>query len=89
MALQAKQNTKIGGKPQTDLCEECQVRESVEHVIMVCRKYKAYREVIRAELRESGMQEISLLRLLNKGEVAQIRALFTFLMGIFFQGFDC
>ena len=56
---------KMIGKHQTGLCEGCQGEESVEHVLLQCRKYRAQREMMRNNLREIGVQEFKLKGLLS------------------------
>ena len=56
---------KMIGKHQTGLCEGCQGEESVEHVLLQCRKYRAQREMMRNNLREIGVQEFTLKGLLS------------------------
>ncbi len=68
---------KLLGKHQTGLCEGCQEEESVEHVVLRCRRYGRQREVMRSRIRELGVQEITLKGLL--GERAQLRVLLGFL----------
>ena len=48
------------GKHQTGLCEGCQEEESVVHVFLHCRKYRAQREMMRNNLREKGVQQFTL-----------------------------
>lgn len=43
---------KLVGKHPTGLCEGCQEEESVEHVVMNCRRYERHREVLSNKLRE-------------------------------------
>ena len=42
---------KLLGKHQTGLCEGCQEEESVEHVVLRCRRYEGQREVMRSRIR--------------------------------------
>lgn len=44
--LPTKQNSENEGH-QTGLCDRCQEEESAEHVVLVCRRYRAQREVMR------------------------------------------
>lgn len=78
---------KMVGKHQTGLCEGCQEEESVEHVVLSCRRYQ--REMMRNNLWELGVQEFTLKGLLSMGERAQVRVLLAFLRdtGVFFIGY--
>ena len=74
------------GKHQTGLCEGCQEEEeSVEHVVLRCREYGAQREEMRIKLRELGVQEITVNRLLSMGNRERTKILLDFLknFGIF------
>ena len=62
---------KMIGKHQTGLCEGCQEEESVEHVLLQCSKYRAQREMMRNNLREIGVQELTLKGLLSMGRARQ------------------
>ncbi len=52
-------------KHQTGLCEGCREEESVEHIIMTCKRYETQRQVMKNTLREIGVQEITLKGLLS------------------------
>ncbi len=47
---------KMIGKHQTGLCEGCQEEESVEHIIMTCKRYETQMQVMKNKLREIGVQ---------------------------------
>jgi len=70
---------KLIGKHETGLCEWCQEVESVEHIIIRCRRYEAHRVIMRKKLRELGVQELTLTLkgVLNIGDRAQVRILLT------------
>ena len=70
---------KLIGKHNTGLCEECQEEESVEHVIMRCRRYETQREKMRKGLVEAGVKELSLKGLLDMSDRSQQRMLLEFL----------
>ncbi|CAJ1057143.1 RNA-directed DNA polymerase from mobile element jockey [Xyrichtys novacula] len=70
---------KMIGKHQTGLCEGCQVEESVEHVLMGCRRYEMERGEMRSKLRELGMQDLTLKGVLQMGDRAHVRVLVEFL----------
>lgn len=70
---------KLMGKHQTGLCEECQVEESVEHVLIECQRYLEQRGKMSIDLREIGVQELTLKSLLGGNGRAQFRVLMTFL----------
>lgn len=70
---------KLMGKHQTGLCEECQVEESVEHVLIECQRYLEQRGKMSIDLREMGVQELTLKSLLGGNGRAQFRVLMTFL----------
>lgn len=76
---------KIIGKHNSGLCEECQEEESVEHVILRCRRYETQREMMRRGLVDAGVKEISLKGLLDLSDRSQQRMLLEFLrsMGLF------
>ena len=60
------------GKHQNGLCEECQEDETVEHVLVVCRRYETERETLRGKMRELKVQEVttkSLLKMENRKHV--------------------
>ncbi len=42
-------------KHQTGLCEGCREEESVEHIIMTCKRYETQRQVMKNTLREIGV----------------------------------
>ena len=46
-------------KHLSGLCEHCQIKESVEHVILSCPKYSQEREMLKREVRNRGMVELS------------------------------
>ncbi len=48
------------GKHQTGLCEECQEEESVEHVILHCRRYQRERKIMENNLKEVGVKKLTL-----------------------------
>jgi len=52
-SLKNKQTLKIIGKHQTGLCEGCREEESVEHIIMRCKRYEMQRQVMKNKLRHS------------------------------------
>jgi len=70
---------KLIGKHETGLCEWCQEVESVEHIIIRCRRYEAQRVIMRNKFRELGVQELTLKGVLNISDRAQVRILLTFL----------
>ncbi len=70
---------KMIGKHETGLCEWCQEEESVEHIIIRCRRYEVQRVIMRNNLRELGVQELTLKGVLSIGDRAQVRILLTFL----------
>ena len=73
---------KLIGKHQTGLCEGCQEEEeSVEHVVLRCRRYEVQREEMMNKMKDLGIQEFTLKGLLSMGERAQVRALIEFLKG--------
>jgi len=53
--------------------------ESVEHIIIRCRRYEAQRVIMRNKFRELGVQELTLKGVLNISDRAQVRILLTFL----------
>ncbi len=53
---------KMIGKHETGLCEWCQEEESVEHIIIRCRRYEVQRVIMRNNLRELGVQELTFKR---------------------------
>ncbi len=65
-------------KHQTGLCEGCREEESVEHIIMTCKRYETQRQVMKNKLREIGVQQITLKGLLSTVNRIQsrIRCLF-------------
>ena len=67
------------GKHQSGLCEQCQVPETVEHVIMDCSIYDAEREMMRTQMRDLGVQHITLEGLLEMGNRRQVKVLLVFL----------
>ncbi len=70
---------KMIGKHQTGLCEECQEEESVEHVILHCRRYQREREIMENNLKEVGVKKLTLKTTLGMSDRAQVRALVVFL----------
>lgn len=44
------------GKNPTGLCEACEVSETVEHVVMHCRRYKVERKELKKELNNIGVK---------------------------------
>ncbi len=56
---------KMMGKHQTGLCEGCREEESVEHIIINCKRYETQRQVMKNNLRAIGVQEITLKGLLS------------------------
>ncbi len=48
----------------TGLCEVCDVNETVEHVIMYCRKYNAERNELKDELENKG-EKFTIKNLVN------------------------
>ncbi len=58
---------KMIGKHETGLCEWCQEEESVEHIIIRCRRYEVQRVIMRNNLRELGVQELTLKGVLSTG----------------------
>ncbi len=67
------------GKHQTGLCEECQEEESVEHVILHCRRYQREREIMEDNLKEVGVKKLTLKTTLGMSDRAQVRELIVFL----------
>ena len=53
-------------KHQSGLCS-CQEPETVQHVLMSCRKYDRQRQDLLRELREIGLKEVSLKSILEGG----------------------
>ncbi len=70
---------KMIGKHQTGLCEGCREEESVEHIIMTCKRYETQRQVMKYKLREIGVHEITLKGLLSTVNRIQSRILMSFL----------
>ena len=70
---------KLIGKHQTGLCEGCQEEESVEHVVMTCRRYGAERERLRDGLRELGLRDFTLEGLLGMEDGHGVRVLLQYL----------
>ncbi len=66
---------KMIGKHQTGLCEGCQEEESVEHIIMTCKRYETQRQVMKNKLREIGVVVITLKGLLSTVNRIQCRIL--------------
>ncbi len=51
----------------------------MEHIIIRCRRYEVQRVIMRNNLRELGVQELTLKEVLSIGDRAQVRILLTFL----------
>ena len=60
-------------------CEQCQVPETVEHVVMDCSVYEAEREVMRSQIRDLGVQDMTLICLLKMGDRRVVKILLVFL----------
>ncbi|MEQ2299567.1 hypothetical protein AMECASPLE_016513 [Ameca splendens] len=60
-------------------CEGCQEEETVEHVVLRCGGYSAYRQILRERLKELGVKEFTLKSILGLGSKAQLRVLVSFL----------
>ena len=56
----------ILGKHQSGLCS-CLEPETVQHVLMSCRKYDRQRQDLLRELQETGLKEVSLKSILEVG----------------------
>ena len=56
----------ILGKHQDGLCS-CQQRETVEHVLLFCRKYESHRQDLFRRLKRCGLKEVSLKSVLDVG----------------------
>ena len=70
------------GKHPTGHCSFCEVMETVEHVLMSCRKYIREREVMFAGLRKLGVFECRITDVLESGVIMNGRKyLFAFLKG--------
>ncbi len=69
---------KIIGNHQTGLCEGCREEESVDHIIMTCKRYETQRQVMKNKLRKIGVQEITLKGLLSTVNRIQSRILMSF-----------
>lgn len=69
------------GKHQKGLCEECQEEESVEHVILYCRKYQRERMIMDNKLKELGVYNLTLNTILKMNVRAQVRELLDFFKG--------
>lgn len=63
---------------QTVLCDRGQEEESVELVVMVCRRYRAQKEVMRNNSRQLWIQEFPLKGLLSFSEMAKGKVLLVF-----------
>lgn len=70
---------KMVGKHETGLCEECQEEESVEHVILNCRKYVIERGVMKNNLNKLGVQEFNLKAALEMSMRMEVRELINLL----------
>lgn len=77
-------NNYIIGKHNTGLCDGCQERETVEHVLMTCVKYQQERILYIREVQEMGITEFTMGNILNEGTYMGrlIRALMRFLKNI-------
>ena len=70
----------ILGKHPTGQCNVCEVMETVEHVLLSCRKYSRERGVMFAGLRKLGLGEIKITDVLESGVIMTGRKyLFAFL----------
>ncbi len=66
------------GKHQTGLCEECQEEESVEHVILHCRRYQREREIMENKMKEVVVKKLTLKTTIGMSDRAQVRELSIF-----------
>lgn len=66
---------KLIRKHETGLCEGCSEEEPVEHLILKCKRFEKQREEMRKDLREIGIQEITLKGLLSTKDRIQTRIL--------------
>ncbi len=75
------------GKHQTGLCEECQEEESVEHVILHCRRYQREREIMENKMKEVVVKKLTLKTTIGMSDRAQVRELIVFLMetGLYYR----
>ncbi len=55
----------IIGKHSTGLCEICQVKETVDHVLLLCPRYEQERNELQRELQNLGCTEFSICNILN------------------------
>ncbi len=78
---------KMIGKHQTGLCEECQEEESVEQVVLKCRRYGRQCEMIRNKMRELGVQEFT-LRIIEQESTGQDTVSFLKGYKVFLMGYD-
>lgn len=63
----------IIGKHPTGLSEHCQVPETVDHVLVNCRKYTSERKDMMEGMRRSGLTGVGLKGILEFGESGQGR----------------
>ena len=64
-------------KHLSGLCS-CQELEAVQHVLMSCRKYDHQRQELLRELREIGLEEVSLKSILEVGSSRRGKCCFFF-----------
>ncbi len=55
----------IIGKHSTGLCEICQVKETVDHVLILCPRYQQGRNYLQRELQNLGSNKFSICNILN------------------------
>ncbi len=55
----------IIGNHSTGLCEICQVKETVDHVLLLCPRYEQERNELQRELQNLGCTEFSICNILS------------------------
>lgn len=66
----------IIGKHPTGLCDFCQLPESVKHVLCICKKYEADRQVMLTEMEKLGLTGSNLDKVLIQAEKEQSHQFF-------------
>lgn len=61
------------------MCEQCQVEESVVHVIMECNKYQQERQGMQEDLRRAGILNFNTETLMNLSRGADSKTFFDFI----------
>ena len=72
-------NLEIIGKHHNGLCEECQEDETIEHVLLSCRKYEMERNTMMNKMRDLGEKEVNIKSLLRMQSWKYVKILMEFL----------